>query len=145
MSAASCLEALVSMDVPQVIEAADLVPGDVILLAIGNIVPADVKLLGSNEDEPVQVSLGAAVRGGRRVTRVRCSDSLQQPKCTIVLQVARMLGVAELLQRGSSRLSLLRCHSFAMMSCSTLSHSMLACHHRPGLPDRRCAVRPRPR
>ena len=61
MSAASRLKALVSMDVPQVIEAADLVPGDVILLAIGNIVPADVKLLGSNEDEPVQVSLGAAV------------------------------------------------------------------------------------
>ena len=49
------------MDVPQVIEAADLVPGDVILLAIGNIVPADVKLLGSKVDEPVQVSLGAAV------------------------------------------------------------------------------------
>ena len=41
----------------QVIEASDLVPGDVILLAIGNIVPADVKLLGKDDDEPVQVNI----------------------------------------------------------------------------------------
>ena len=36
------------------IDAADLVPGDIILLAIGNIVPADVKLLGEEGSAPVQ-------------------------------------------------------------------------------------------
>ena len=39
------------------VDAAQLVPGDIILLAIGNVVPADCKLLGSSEDEPLQVSL----------------------------------------------------------------------------------------
>ena len=40
----------------QVIDAAGLVPGDVCLIAIGNIIPADVKLLGDEEGEdPIQV------------------------------------------------------------------------------------------
>lgn len=39
------------------IDSADLVPGDVILMAIGNIVPADAKLLGEEGDDiPMQVS-----------------------------------------------------------------------------------------
>lgn len=38
------------------IEASQLVPGDVILMAIGNVVPADVKLLGEEGDDvPMQV------------------------------------------------------------------------------------------
>lgn len=38
------------------IESSGLVPGDVILMAIGNIVPADVKLLGEvGDDVPMQV------------------------------------------------------------------------------------------
>ena len=38
------------------IDSANLVPGDVILMAIGNIVPADVKLLGEEGDDvPMQV------------------------------------------------------------------------------------------
>ena len=37
------------------VDAAQLVPGDIVLLAIGNVVPADVKLLGGAEDEPLQV------------------------------------------------------------------------------------------
>ena len=42
----------------QVIDAAGLVPGDVCLIAIGNVIPADVKLLGDDDaDEPIQVSL----------------------------------------------------------------------------------------
>lgn len=41
----------------QVIDAAGLVPGDVVLIAIGNVIPADVKILGEQEgDEPIQVS-----------------------------------------------------------------------------------------
>ncbi len=39
------------------LDAKDLVPGDIILMAIGNIVPADVKLLGEEGDDiPMQVS-----------------------------------------------------------------------------------------
>ena len=39
------------------IDSAGLVPGDVILMAIGNIVPADAKLLGEEGDDvPMQVS-----------------------------------------------------------------------------------------
>ncbi len=38
------------------IDSAGLVPGDVILMAIGNIVPADAKLLGEEGDDvPMQV------------------------------------------------------------------------------------------
>ena len=38
------------------IEASQLVPGDVILMAIGNVVPADVKLMGEEGDDvPMQV------------------------------------------------------------------------------------------
>jgi magnesium-transporting ATPase (P-type) len=40
------------------VESSDLVPGDVIIIAIGNIVPADIKLLGETgeNDVPMQVS-----------------------------------------------------------------------------------------
>ena len=38
------------------IDAAELVPGDIVLVAIGNIVPADLKLLGEEGDDvPMQV------------------------------------------------------------------------------------------
>jgi H+-transporting ATPase len=42
-------------------DAADLVPGDVILIRLGDVVPADVKLLGDEEEAaedetPMQVS-----------------------------------------------------------------------------------------
>ncbi len=40
----------------QQIDAALLVPGDVVLISIGNIVPADLKLLGEEGDDvPMQV------------------------------------------------------------------------------------------
>lgn len=39
----------------QQIDASQLVPGDVVLIAIGNIVPADLKLLGEEGDDvPMQ-------------------------------------------------------------------------------------------
>ena len=39
------------------VDAAELVPGDIVLIAIGNIVPADIKLLGEEGDDvPMQVS-----------------------------------------------------------------------------------------
>ena len=42
----------------QQIDAAFLVPGDICLIAIGNIVPADLKLLGEEGDDvPMQASL----------------------------------------------------------------------------------------
>lgn len=42
------------------IDAAELVPGDVILMAIGNIVPADVKLMGEEGDDiPMQIDQAA--------------------------------------------------------------------------------------
>ena len=40
----------------QQMDASQLVPGDVVLIAIGNIVPADLKLLGEEGDDvPMQV------------------------------------------------------------------------------------------
>lgn len=43
------------------IDASGLVPGDVILMAIGNIVPADVKLMGEEGDDiPMQVCICTA-------------------------------------------------------------------------------------
>ena len=40
----------------QQIDASQLVPGDVVLISIGNIVPADLKLLGEEGDDvPMQV------------------------------------------------------------------------------------------
>lgn len=46
---------------PQIVtvEAADLVPGDVILVRLGDIVPADIKLLGEEDEQPMQVRAGA--------------------------------------------------------------------------------------
>lgn len=42
------------------IDASGLVPGDVILMAIGNVVPADVKLMGEEGDDvPMQVTFRA--------------------------------------------------------------------------------------
>ena len=39
------------------VDAAELVPGDIVLISIGNIVPADIKLLGEEGDDvPMQVS-----------------------------------------------------------------------------------------
>lgn len=41
----------------QQIDAGGLVPGDIVLIAIGNIVPADLKLLGEEGDDvPMQAS-----------------------------------------------------------------------------------------
>ena len=41
------------------VDAADLVPGDIVLIAIGNIIPADLKLLGEEGDDvPMQVTVG---------------------------------------------------------------------------------------
>ena len=53
----------------QQIDAGGLVPGDIVLIAIGNIVPADLKLLGEEGDDvPMQVrtltvTLGALLLG----------------------------------------------------------------------------------
>lgn len=47
----------------QQIEASQLVPGDVVLIAIGNIVPADLKLLGEEGDDiPMQVQQTLSLR-----------------------------------------------------------------------------------
>lgn len=43
----------------QTIEAADLVPGDVVIVKIGDIPPADVKVIGTSDeyDQPLQVKI----------------------------------------------------------------------------------------
>jgi H+-transporting ATPase len=52
-------------------EAVDLVPGDVVIIRLGDIVPADCKLLGEEgeEDEaPMQIDqVGSWVAGGRQL------------------------------------------------------------------------------
>ena len=49
------------------IDAINLVPGDVILIAIGNVIPADVKILAEEEDGseevPMQVRMEVGVCG----------------------------------------------------------------------------------
>ncbi len=41
----------------QTIEAADLVPGDIVMVRLGDIVPADIKVIGTEDehDQPLQV------------------------------------------------------------------------------------------
>eukprot|EP00121_Abeoforma_whisleri_P013052 Awhi_evm1s12051 len=41
------------------IDAGDLVPGDVILVRLGDVLPADIKLLGTESDEPMQIDQAA--------------------------------------------------------------------------------------
>ena len=46
------------------VDAAQLVPGDIVLISIGNIIPADLKLLGEEGDDvPMQVSAGERCGG----------------------------------------------------------------------------------
>ena len=57
------------------VDAAELVPGDIVLISIGNIVPADIKLLGEEGDDvPMQVS-GKSSAFSHRRTRLRSSPT----------------------------------------------------------------------
>lgn len=69
----------------QTIEAANLVPGDIVIIRLGDIVPADIKILseegstGKPEDEtPLQVGDGArAAEHGREKARLPASPGTQ--------------------------------------------------------------------
>eukprot|EP00121_Abeoforma_whisleri_P008759 Awhi_evm2s8044 len=41
------------------VDAADLVPGDIILIRLGDVIPADVKILGDEHSEPMQIDQAA--------------------------------------------------------------------------------------
>lgn len=43
------------------IDAVDLVPGDIIIARLGDIMPADTKILGEHDETPLQASFSAEI------------------------------------------------------------------------------------
>ncbi len=67
------------------VDAATLVPGDIVLISIGNIVPADIKLLGEEGDDvPMQVSCNSSA------CFLPLHEGLQDPRLTQSLSLHRL-------------------------------------------------------